>query len=468
MNETALQLAIFILAFGGMVVVHELGHFLAARMVGVEVEEFGIGFPTPGAIEFWSSKGYFFLRSGKRIEIPANFRMPVLWSELLDREVKITVDETDGRLVLRSIEAVVFEERRQTRTRTGEPVLAGSAEKPAAVKRLIKAGRTDGMTQLNEVISDIHAGTRFTLNWLPLGGFVRPKGENDPNVTGGLAAAAPWKRLFVLTAGPLMNLVTALLIYSFIVSRVGAYDFEKVLVTAVFPNSPAEQAGLKSGDIFISGNGEPIASYEDLSAIVGANEETSINFLMDRNGQQVSLSVIPRFVEEQNRIMIGVGLGLPYKTTSSPVEDLQWGVKYAGRNIYALLSMPAKILRGSLPAEQTRLIGLKGIYDIMGESIQQGIEASETATPTRPFYWYIPVLEIIAALSISLGVFNLFPFPALDGGRILFVLPELILRRRLSHHFENLVHGVGMTFLLVLMIYVNVRDFIDPISTIFP
>jgi regulator of sigma E protease len=367
MNETLLNWIVFIAAFSGMIVIHEIGHFAAARLVGVEVEEFGIGLPTPGAITLFTWRG-----------------------------------------------------------------------------------------------------TRVTLNWLLIGGFVRPKGENDPNVPGGLAAAAPWKRLFVLSAGPLMNLLTAFAVYTFIVSSVGAYDFEKVLVTSVFPDSPAAQAGLEEGDIFISGNGQAIKSYEDLSEIVASNEGRAVDFLIDRNGQQVSLLITPRLVEDENRIMIGVGLSLPYTQTDSLLEDVQWGVKYTNLNVYTLLSLPAKIIRGSLPAEQTRLIGLKGIYDIMGQSIEQGIEASEAAPPSQPFYWYIPVLEIVATLSVSLGIFNLFPFPALDGGRILFVLPEMLFRRRVPHQFENLVHGLGMTFLLALMLYVNVRDFIDPITTSFP
>ena len=110
------------------------------------------------------------------------------------------------------------------------------------------------------------------------------------------------------------------------------------------------------------------------------------------------------------------------------------------------------------------MVGLKGIYDIMEYSVEQGVEASASAPASEPFDWYIPTLEIIAALSISLGVFNLFPFPALDGGRIIFVLPELVLRRRVPHQFENLVHGLGMTVLLLFMIYVNVMDFIHPIN----
>src|SRR5574339_323826 len=123
MNETILTWIVFILAFGGIVLIHEFGHFMAARLVKVEVEEFGIGLPTPGAITLFT------------------------WQ-----------------------------------------------------------------------------GTRFTLNWLPFGGFVRPKGENDPTIEGGLAAANPWKRLFVLVAGPLMNLLTAVIIYSFVFNNAGVPD----------------------------------------------------------------------------------------------------------------------------------------------------------------------------------------------------------------------------------------------------
>src|SRR5512143_1542710 len=170
MNETILTWIVFILAFGGMVLIHEFGHFIAARLSGIEVEEFGIGLPTPGALTLFTWKG-----------------------------------------------------------------------------------------------------TRFTLNWLPLGGFVRPKGENDPNIPGGLAAASPWKRLFVLVSGPAMNLLTAVVIYAIIFSQVGVPDTNRILVASISPNSPAAEAGLQSGDIFISGNGQAIRNYDELRVIVDAN-----------------------------------------------------------------------------------------------------------------------------------------------------------------------------------------------------
>ncbi len=371
MNETALTWLVFILAFGGMVIIHELGHFIAARLCKIEVEEFGIGLPTPGAIKLFT------------------------WQ-----------------------------------------------------------------------------GTKFTLNWLPLGGFVRPKGENDPTVQGGLAAATPWRRFIVLAAGPLMNLLTAVIIYSFIFYRVGVPDTTRVLVSSVMANSPAEEAGFQSGDIFVSGNGDSIRSYDDLRVIVDSNPGQQVVFQVDRGGQEIELTATPIFFEDEGRVMIGVGLGVPFVRSSSPVETLSLGARYTYLNIRNLLSLPAQMIRGNLTPEQSRVIGLKGIYDIIGQTVSRDIEASANTTAaqpsTDPMDQPIRTLELIAALSISLGVFNLFPFPALDGGRIIFLLPELIFRRRVPARVENLVHGLGMTVLLLFMIYVNVMDFVNPINVTIP
>src|SRR6185503_19265173 len=268
MNETILTWLVFILAFGGMVIIHEFGHFIVARLCKIEVEEFGIGLPTPGAITLFT------------------------WQ-----------------------------------------------------------------------------GTRFTLNWLPLGGFVRPKGENDPNVEGGLAAASPWKRLIVLFAGPLMNLLAAVLIYSIIFTRVGVPDSNRVLVSSVTENSPAAQAGFEYGDIFISGNGQPIHNYDELRVIVDANKDKPVDFLVDRHGEQVKLTTTPVMNTEANRIMIGVGLGVPFKQPSSPIETVRLGAQYTYFNIRALVALPAQMLRGSLNSEQSRLVGLKGIYDILHQTV---------------------------------------------------------------------------------------------------
>ncbi len=482
MNETILTWLVFILAFGGMVLIHEFGHYIVARWAKIEVEEFGIGLPTPGALTLWSNRGYLLLDDGGRIEIPANFRFPLHWNELIGEQAKLTVDRVDDRLVMRSIEFQRLEQPRRYSTSRAEPddiyvdrngkviQSPGNAGQTPS-RRAIKAGKARGEVELMDVVTEVHPGTRFTLNWLPLGGFVRPKGENDPNVPGGLAAASPWKRLAVLVAGPAMNLLTAVLIYSLIFNRVGVPDATRVLVSSVAEDSPAAQAGFEAGDIFVSGDGQPIRSYDELRVIVDAHENQPVTFLVDRSGEQVELTVTPLLNEEADRVMIGVGLGVPFKSPNSPVETLRLGAQYTYFHIRTLIALPAQMIRGTVDSEQSRLVGLKGIFDILQQTVSRDVEATTTPAPSAPAdptNQPVRTLELIAALSISLGLFNLFPFPALDGGRILFVLPELIFRRRVSPQLENVVHAMGMAFLLLLMIYINVMDFINPINVTVP
>ena len=461
MNEMLLTWLVFILAFGGMVLIHEFAHYIVARWAKIEVEEFGIGLPTPGALTLWSNKGHLLLDDGGRVEIPSNFKLPVNWNEILDHQVKITADRVDDRLVMRTIEVVGADDPQR---------YSSAINAQASARRVIQAGKTRGDMELYDVVTEVHPGTRFTLNWLPLGGFVRPKGENDPNVPGGLAAASPWKRLAVLVAGPAMNLLTAVLIYSIIFGRVGVPDSTRVLVSSVSEGGPAAQAGFEYGDIFISGNGQPIHTYDDLRVIVDANEDKPVSFLVDRNGEQIELTATPEMNAEAKRIMIGVGLGVPFKQATSPVETLSLGARYTVMHIQALIALPAQMIRGSLDSEQSRLIGLKGIFDVLQQTVSRDVEASTTtpAASTDPMDQPVRTLELIASLSISLGLFNLFPFPALDGGRILFILPELIFRKRVSPQVENMVHAAGMAFLLLLMIYINVMDFVNPINVTVP
>ena len=372
MNETLLTWLVFIFAFSGMVIVHELGHFVVARLCKIEVEEFGIGFPTPGAVKLFTWRG-----------------------------------------------------------------------------------------------------TKFTLNWLPLGGFIRPKGENDPTVQGGLAASSPGRRFAVLVAGPAMNLLTAILIYSFLFYRVGVPDPNRTMVSSVLEDSPAQQAGFQDGDIFINGNNAPIHTYGDLRLIIDANPDSPISVLIERRGQDIILVATPEYHEDEGRAMIGVGLGSPFVRSNSPAATVGLGIRYTYTSVRNLLSLPAQMIRGTLTPEQSRVIGLKGIFDIVGQTVSQDVEASANAAanpaPSNdPGDQPIRTLDLIAALSISLGVFNLFPIPALDGGRILFLLPELIFRRRVPAEVENVVHGLGMTVLLLFMIYVNVMDFVNPVNLVVP
>jgi len=379
MSETVLTWIVFILAFGGLVFIHEFGHFIAARMVNVEVEEFGFGLPFFGGFTLFTWKG-----------------------------------------------------------------------------------------------------TRFSFNWFLPGGFVRPKGENDPSIEGGLAAASPWKRLFVLAAGPFMNLFMALLIMSLVITMVGGViadsnrpeTFSQVLVVNVDPNGPAGNAGLLIGDILVSANGNRLSSEQAAVDMIISNQDKPIEFDILRGDEKIRMTITPTYNTDYEKPIIGINMctACEFKYVTTVSDNIKYSLQLTGGQIYSLATLPVRLIQGALPAGQARLIGLKGIFDIMTETISSDVETNQSqpaqpSTTPNPYSEPIQTLALIGSLSISLGIFNLFPFPAIDGGRIIFLIPELFFKKRVPHEFENLVHGIGLTFLMLLMIYVNVMDFIKPITS---
>ncbi len=357
-------LIIFLLALGGMIFVHELGHFIAARWAGVEVEEFGLGLPS--------------------------YRIATLFT---------------------------------------------------------------------------WQGTAFTIHALPLGGFIRPKGENDPTIPGGLASANPWKRLVVLFAGPLMNLITAVVVFSFLIASEGMPVTGSIKIDTVSDNSPAQVAGMQAGDILLAINGEKVTEIESAITIIQANLDKPVELLMDRNGEEVTLTATPLSSRLKSEGALGIGLGYPTRPATF-VESVSGGFMITGIQAATIVYLPIALIQGAIAPEEARFIGFKGIFDMFDVAVEEDVTTRQevTAVPTgapapRPTNW---TLNLIGILSISLGVMNLFPIPALDGGRILFTLPEILFRKRIPSEWENMVNGVAMLLLIGLMLFVNVMDFVNP------
>jgi regulator of sigma E protease len=370
MNISLFSGLIFVGVFAGVVFIHELGHFLAARLFKVEVEEFGFGLP-PRAFTLFRWKG-----------------------------------------------------------------------------------------------------TNFTLNWLPLGGFVRPKGENDPSVPGGLAASSPWVRLGVLVAGPLMNLLAGVLVNSMLFAQVGIPAMDQVILYEVTPGSPAAQAGLQAEDFILTVDGEQIQGDDDFRAAIRSHLDLPMQITVLRGEETLELTATPlssRTVEEG---ALGILPGPPLVPAESYIQTIPIGAMYTYSQVRAILSLPAQIIRGNLAPEEGRFIGLKGIYDLFGQAISRDVESRDLVPPAAPMASDIEptnfTIQLIASLTLTLGIFNLLPFPALDGGRILFVLPELVLRRRVPAELENWVHSIGFLLLILFMVYINAMDFINPVSVTLP
>jgi regulator of sigma E protease len=292
----------------------------------------------------------------------------------------------------------------------------------------------------------------FSLNWLPLGGFVRIKGEGDTSVPDGIAAANPWVRIGVYLAGPITNLLLGVILYSFIISQIGVAS--QVYVADVSPDSPAEEAGLQIGDILLEVNGEEVITSNDVRVIIYDNLGQSIAVTVDREGALITTSMVPRDPPPEDG-----AIGILMDHIVAPVSiwtALPMGAQATLNQALLIVTIPGEIIKGSLEPAMARPVGYKGMYD-MYEYMAEEDPMPETSVNVN-------VVSFFAMVSVSLGIFNLLPIPALDGGRILFALPEIFFRRRIPIEWQNAVNFIFFMALIALMLYVNVLDFTNPIN----
>lgn len=345
-----------VFVIGLLIFFHELGHFLAARAVGVPVEEFGFGYPP----------------------------------------------------------------------------------------RLLKIGEWKG--------------TEITLNWIPFGGFVRPKGESDETVEGGMAAAPAWKRLVIALSGPVMNFIIGILVLVLVYSAMGTPASNEALVTQLAPESPAMQAGIQPGDIILSVEDQNIADIEDLIEKINANVGREITLTYERDGETRTVEITPRVNPPEGEGAIGVALSNPLKPTPF-FQSIGEAFTTTGYIIRETFLLPVRLISGSVDPGVARPVGYKGIYDIYSQAVEMDQESEiHTAEPLPVF-----TLSIIANISIALGITNLLPIPALDGGRILFTLPELLMGKKIPQKFENAVNTVSFLLLILLMVFITILDFTNPV-----
>ena len=458
MNTNILAGFVFVGVFGIAILIHELGHFVVGRYFKVEIEEFGIGIP-PRMLRYWWSKGSFIL-DGKRVEIPSNFNPPFKWEETLDQPARITADKVNDKLILRTIEVRLKEE--------------SSEDEAESVSKTVQVGEKAGEIVREGNISEVHPGTEFTLNWLPIGGFNRFKGEDENfEASGGLASAKPGVRLAILLAGATMNLLFGVLVYAIIVSQTGIPHFDVIQIYDVSSESPAAQAGFRVDDVILEINGIPIKGNAQLRDIIINSLDDTLNITLLRGEEIVETTATPSSSRSAEEGALGFVPGYALEESPSFFSTLIYATKITARHAKELLLMPARMIRGNISPEEGRFIGFKGIFNIFQQTVDADVESRVAASTNSSVPGPVPLptfytLNLIASLTITLGVFNLLPFPALDGGRIFFLLPELIFKKRVPPKFENAVHGIGMMLLLAFMLYINVMDFVNPIDIALP
>ncbi len=286
--------------------------------------------------------------------------------------------------------------------------------------------------------------TEITLNWLPVGGFVS-MGEEDPTREGSLASKPRRMRALVLSAGALMNLLLAAVLFS-LMYRVGTampVEGPGAGVYYVVPDSPAYAAGLRPGDTIVALGDETIASVEQAIDYTQAHLGEPISIVLRRNDQLLNpVTATPRANPPANEGALGVSLGYPFITQRYPWGESLWlGIRTTGTVVTSIPRVIAGMIRRELPAEVS---GVVGIYTMTAEAVKSGLAQ---------------LLEFAGMLSVNFFLFNLLPLPALDGGRLVFVLLEWLRGgRKVPPEKEGLVHAIGMVLLLGLMAVVTYFD----------
>ena len=315
------------------------------------------------------------------------------------------------------------------------------------------------------------SGTRWSIGYFPLGGFVDIFGSRDPFITKKeiqekytpeeqsylLQTKKPYQKILFAFGGPLANFLTAIIIFSMISIFVGK-DFTPATISSINEDGPAEKAGLMINDRIIGINGHKIISINDVPKLISISLSKEIEIEVIRNNAKKSYLVKPEYIKDETPInlkrknskrrIIGIGISAlnnkiefkkigPAKAIYYAVSDTLFMCKYILIHIGNLLIGKADI---------SNLSGPIGIAQISGEVVKLG---------------FLPFLILIAHISISLGLVNLLPIPVLDGGHIMFYTLEKILGRPLKRKTQEFLFRIGFAILMTLMFFTFYVDFVN-------
>lgn len=288
-------------------------------------------------------------------------------------------------------------------------------------------------------------GTEWKIAIIPLGGYVKMKGQDDADPTkksyddDSYNVKTPLQKIFILLAGPLANFVLAFVLY--FVIALGGPSILSPVIGQVVKDSPAFVAGLESNDTIRSINAIPITTWKEMAKII-ENSDGSLNFEIERAGFVEHKILTPKITEATNMFneiiqkkMIGIGsAGVSHKLELSPSETLSYATEQTAFASTLIFTGLKKLIVGEVPAKE--LGGIISIVKLTSDATDAG---------------WMSVLFFAALISVNLGVLNLLPIPALDGGHIMFNLYELIFRREASEAIIIKLTIAGWVILFGLM-----------------
>ncbi len=308
-------------------------------------------------------------------------------------------------------------------------------------------------------------GMKWTLGAIPIGGFVKIVGENgeDEEKVGNFGSLSIPKRFLVLVAGVTMNVLLAGVLFSFgymigmpaiieggVPENARVRD-EAVTVTEVLPGSPAE-GKLEAGDVLVLMHGGVVESGEGarayLADIVTYPDLETISFLVIRGGEEVEVEITPAYIEQIGGLGIGAGIATTGKVSYNPFAAVYKGWVTTFEFLWMILVAFWDLIAGLFTGKgvSADVAGPVGIAVMTGQVASLG---------------FVYLLQFAALLSLNLAIINILPFPALDGGRIVFLFYEGIRGKKASPAVEGILHNLGFLLLIILIITVTVKDLVN-------
>ena len=303
--------------------------------------------------------------------------------------------------------------------------------------------------------------TRYSLKWIPFGGSCMMLGEDGGipdevpeaqekeklDSEGSFQSKSVWARMAIIAAGPLFNFLLAFVCSVVIMGNIGV-DTARVL--DVIDGYPAQEAGIQADDTIISLNGHHVTFYRDITLYLRFQDPMKpVEVVYERDGQRYTTTLSFQYDEEAKQYYIGLIGSNNYREMVSPVQVLRYSLSEVRYSIEATVRSIQMLVTGS--ASVNDLSGPVGITSVMNETVEE-------AKSDGALYVLLNILNLMILISANLGVMNLLPLPALDGGRLFFLIIEAVRGKPIDREKEGMVHIVGMVLLMLLMVFVLFND----------
>lgn len=297
------------------------------------------------------------------------------------------------------------------------------------------------------ILSTVKGGTRYSWKLLPFGGSCMMLGEDeDTQEEGSFGSKSVWARISVIAAGPIFNFILAFLLSLFIIGSIG---YDAPIVSYVGENSPAAEAGIQVGDRIVKMNGRKIHVAREVTGYTLYHPDVeNITVTWEHEGETKTADITLRMDEEAGRKLMGISVSNP-RTKLNPIGVLKYSAYEVKYWIATTIDGLKLLVSGKLGIND--MSGPVGVVSMIGSTYEE-------SKSDGGFYVWLNMLNISILLTANLGVMNLLPLPALDGGRLIFLFLEAIRGKRIDPEKEGMVHMIGLLALMALMVVVMFND----------